>query len=264
MTTMTARRLTIPADWENNAPHLTESARTSLVNSIPKYQQNARTRGVPQLGAGLIYPLEDEDILCDAFAIPDHWPRGYALDVGWNRTAVIWRAKDPDTGKSYFYDEHYRSEGDPQIHAAAIRRRGIWIPGVIDPAARGRKQDDGKKLIMLYRKAIYGEEDLALGIEMLGVAKNAVETGLYDVLMAFQEGMLKVMRHRCQNFMAERRLYRRNEKGVVVKKFDHAMDAGRYNKFSGDTWLKAKPSTTTLARFGDGLSHADGQGWMYA
>jgi hypothetical protein len=38
------------------------------------------------------------------------------------------------------------------------------VPGRIDPAARGRKQDDGKKMLALYRKAIYGEEDLSVGM----------------------------------------------------------------------------------------------------
>jgi hypothetical protein len=41
--------------------------------------------------------------------IPATWPRVYALDVGWNRTAVIWGAKDPGTGRIVLYDEHYRA-----------------------------------------------------------------------------------------------------------------------------------------------------------
>jgi hypothetical protein len=60
--------------------------------------------------------------------------------------------------------------------------------------------------------------------------------------MALQSGLLKVMRGRCPNWLAERRLYRRDEKGQVIKKFDHAMDAGRYNFASGDAWLVAEPA----------------------
>jgi hypothetical protein len=72
------------------------------------------------------------------------------------------------------------------------------------------------------------------------------------MLMAMQSGLFKVMRGRCPNWLAERRLYRRDERGHVIKKFDHAMDAGRYNFASGDAWLVAEPAPVVedpLARF---------------
>jgi hypothetical protein len=264
-------RFIVTADWNNNAPHLTEEAKAELWASIPAYQLDARTKGIPQLGAGVIYPIPEDDILCDAFAIPDHWLRGYGLDVGWNRTAAIWRAKDPDTGTSYFYDEYYRGEADPTVHGAAIRRRGMWIKGRIDPAARGRSQKDGEKLIKQYREAIYGTEDaktglkdLTIGARMLGIAVNAVESGIYEVLMALNEGRLKVMRGRCPNWLAERRLYRRDERGRVIKKNDHAQDAGRYNVASGDGWLVQKPALPPedpITRFIGGAA-SDGLEWM--
>lgn len=236
-------RFVITATWDDNAPHLTHEAREDLYKNIPAYQRDARTRGIPQLGAGVIFPIPEEDILVDAFKIPPHWPRGYGLDVGWNRTAALWRCVDIDSTprKSYFYDEHYSSEQSPTMHAAALLRRGAWIPGRIDPAARGRTQDDGKKLLDTWRKALY-PEDVSEGILKLGIAVNAVESGLYAMLIAFQNGTLKVMRNRCPNWMAERRLYRRDEKGRIIKKNDHAMDAGRYNFFTGDDWLLADPN----------------------
>lgn len=254
-------RFIVMADWANNAPHLTEKAREELFASIPAYQKDARTRGIPQLGAGVIYPIMDEEILVDAFPIPDHWPRGYTLDVGWGVTAAEWRALDPETRISYFYDEHYQRESSPDIHAGAIRRRGLWIPGKIDPAARGRKQDDGKKLLDLYRKAIYGDDDI-LAQQMLSTAVNAVEAGIYAVLMGYQQGTIKIMRGRCPNLLAERRLYRRNERGEIIKKNDHAMDAQRYNIASGDTWLAQKPAVIVedpVTRFATGDA---GLNWM--
>lgn len=257
----------VTADWDNNAPHLSEKARTDLWASIPQYQKDARSKGIPQLGAGVIYPIPDEDILCEPFKIPDAWPRGYGLDVGWNRVAAVWDAWDVDNNTFYRYDEYYIGEQHPDIHGAAIRRRGSWIPGVIDPAARGRTQDDGKKLVTLYRKAIYGEEDISLGIQMLGFANNAVETGIRLEYSSMTGGTLKVFRNRCPNWMAERRVYRRDEHGRVVKKFDHALDAGRYRTASGTGWLKAKPMNPVeddpMAVFKSGMSHGDRRfGWM--
>jgi hypothetical protein len=146
-------------------------------------------------------------------------------------------------GAHHLYDEHYRSETAPEIHAAAIRQRGSWIPGRIDPAARGRAQADGEKLLTLYRRAIYGSEDVSVGIRLLQPANNAVESGLYAMLMALQQGMLKVFRNRCEKWLGERRMYRRDEKGRVVKQFDHALDASRYALCSGDNWLAAVPAS---------------------
>jgi hypothetical protein len=33
--------------------------------------------------------------------IPDSWPRAFGMDVGWNRTAVVWGARDPGSGVIY-------------------------------------------------------------------------------------------------------------------------------------------------------------------
>lgn len=262
-------RVIVTATWEDNAPHLDEKTKTALLASIPAFQRDARTRGVPQLGAGVIYPIPEDELLVDPFAIPDHWPRAFGLDVGWNYTAATWHTYDPDAEPRtvYMYDCYKRSEADPTIHAAAIRKRGLWIPGKIDPAARGRSQADGLKLITTYRKEIFGHDDLAVGVQLLTTANNAVEGGIYDVWMLMNQGLYKVFKHRCADWVAERRLYRRDEKGQIIKKNDHAMDAGRYNISSGFAWFKPKPAPPSagdpLSRFTRGGGATD-LSWMGA
>lgn len=266
-------RFIITADWENNAPHLTPEARKDLFESIPAYQKDARTKGIPQLGAGVIYPIPEDDIVVPDFPVPKHWFRGYGLDVGWNRTAAEFLARNPDDGVSYLCGEYYRGEASPEVHAAAIKGRasiradgsktGPWMPGRIDPAARGRSQADGEKLLKMYRELIYGTEDAQVGKTLLKEANNAVETGIYDVLMALGQGRLKVFKYACRNWLAERRLYRRNEKGQIIKANDHAQDAGRYAFVSGIAWLlqePAPPIVDPIARFAGGSSA--GYGWM--
>ena len=88
--------------WEQ-APHLSPGAREELWKSIPSYQRDARTRGIPQLCSGAIYKFADEDVLVSPFPIPDFWPRCYGLDVGWYKTAAIWGARNPETGVLYLY-----------------------------------------------------------------------------------------------------------------------------------------------------------------
>src|ERR1035438_8772400 len=95
-----------------------------LLASTPIYQRDGRTKGIPQLGAGAIYPLAESEILVPRFEIPAHWPRSYGLDVGWTRTAVVWGAEDPQTKTCYLYHEYSRAQAEPVIHAAGIKAVG--------------------------------------------------------------------------------------------------------------------------------------------
>ena len=215
-------RTVITATWDNS-PHLTQEAKEALWASIPPYQRDARSKGVPQLGSGAIYPVPESDIVCDPFKIPSYWPRSYGLDVGWNRTAAIFQAHDLETDTVYFYSEHYRGQAEPSIHADAIKARaGDWMMGVIDPASRGRGQRDGEQLFTNY---------VQLGLR-ISKAENGVEAGLFDVWQRLSTGRLKVFKT-LQAWLGEYRLYRRDEKGAVVKSNDHLMDATRYLIVSG-------------------------------
>ena len=172
---------------------------------------------MPQLGSGAIYPVPESDIVVPDMPIPTHWPRCYGLDVGWNRTAAVWGAVDKETSTVYLYSEHYRGQAEPVVHAQAIRSRGDWIPGVVDPAARGRGQKDGDQLLTQYQE---------LGLK-LKPAVNAREAGLFAVWQRLSGGKLKVFQS-LSNWLAEFRLYRRDDKGTIVKENDHLMDAIRY------------------------------------
>lgn len=223
--------------WDQ-VPHLSQEQKDALWASIPPFQRDARSKGVPQLGAGAIYPVAETEITCDPFEIPAHWPRVYGLDVGWNRTAAIWLAHDRESQTVYAYAEHYRGQAEPSVHAGAIKARGDWIPGVIDPAARGRGQTDGAQLLTDYRE---------LGLT-LSEADNTVEAGLYQLWERFSGGRLKIFKT-LQNLLAEYRIYRRDEKGKIVKKNDHAMDALRYAVVSGIGIAEVKPVRKTEPEF---------------
>lgn len=221
-------RYLINITWDD-VPHLTEKMKADLLRSYPPYMRDARSKGIPQLGSGAIYPVPESEITVDDFAIPNAWPRAYGLDVGWNWTAAIWGARGQD-GTIYLYSVHKRAQSEPSIHASAIRARGEWIPGVIDPAAKGRNQADGENLLGNYKE---------LGL-ILMPAINSVESGLYDVWEALSTGRIKVFKS-CVPFFHEYRLYRRDDKGRVVKDNDHIMDAFRYLIVSGMDKAMPKP-----------------------
>jgi len=233
----------VMASWDD-VPHLDENAKKELWASIPPYQRDARSKGVPQLGSGAIYPVPETDIVCAPFEIPKHWPRAYGLDVGWNRTAAVWGARDPDTGVTFLFSEYYRGQAEPSINAEAVRSRGAWIPGVIDPASRGRSQTDGQQLFQMY-------QDLGLNLQL---ADNGVSAGLLQVWQMLSTGKLKIF-STLTNLLEEYRLYRRDEKGNVVKQKDHLMDAKRYLVVSGLALACTEPTVTHTAPY-------QPRGWM--
>ncbi len=225
-----AGRWFIQVEWED-CPHLSLEERAALLATIPEWQRDARTKGIPQLGSGAIYPYPESEIFVDVMDIPKHWPRVFGMDVGWNVTAAIWLARDREADRIFAYSEMYSKQEDQHSDTVkAVKQRGAWIPGVIDPASRGRSQKDGIALLDVYR-------DLGLDLQP---ANNAREAGISQVQQLMESGRLKIFKS-CVNFLSEFRKYRRDEKGNVVKKGDHLCDALRYGVLSGIDRMKVQP-----------------------
>lgn len=203
------------AGW-GDVPHITDEMAQETLDGVSVHEHETRRDGMPGLGEGAIYPIKLDDILIEPIQIQPFWKKIYGLDVGWNVTAAVWGAWNTDEDVLYLYSEHYGEKVDPAVNSAAIRARGDWIPGEIDPASRGRSQTDGKKLFDIYQKQ---------GLK-IRKADNAVSAGLTEVEMRLSTGRLKVF-NTLSKFQYEYRLYRR-EKGLVVKKNDHILDAARY------------------------------------
>lgn len=233
-------KFAVQAGWDD-VPHLDETEKAALLSSYAPWQRDARTRGIPMLGSGAIYQVPQSEIIIQPFPIPKHWRRCYGLDVGWNCTATVWLAHDTDTGTVYVVDEYYRGKVEPSVHAAAIHNRGKWQPGVVDPAARGRMQTDGQKLLDMYI-------DLGLDIEK---AENARESGIFAVWELLSQGRLRIF-STCQNLLREYATYRRDKNGNIVKTNDHALDALRYAIVSGLLRAIIEPA-----------DRPDGQQWFY-
>lgn len=222
-------RALVQATWDD-APHLTGDQKGQLWDSIPLHERDARAKGIPSLGSGRIYPISEEIILCEPFEFPRWWPRAYALDVGWNRTAALWGSWDRDSDTVYLYSEYYAGQQPPAVHASAIKARGEWMTGAIDPASAGSNQKDGTKLADEYR---------ALGLHLV-YADNAVEAGIFACHQRMVRGGLKVFTT-CRNWLSEFRIYRRDESGKIVKENDHLMDDTRYLIMTGMRHAATEP-----------------------
>ena len=157
------------------------------------------------------------------FPIPEHWPQAYAQDVGWKATGVVWGAWDREHDIWYVHSIYKRGQTEPAVHAAAIKSRGDWIPGIMDPAANGSSQRDGKKLKDEYEE-LMGDD--------ITNAVNSVEAGIFECYKRMTTGRLKVFKS-CTQWFEEFRIYRRDKRGKVVKENDHLMDPTRYLVMTG-------------------------------
>lgn len=215
-----------------DVPHLSEDRQKQLLAVIPPHLRDCKTKGSPYMGTGAIYPISEDEIKCDAFEIPYYWPRAYALDPSWGRTAVCWGAYNEKEDIWYIYSTYVRGQAEIPIHVEAIKARGDWINGVVDPyASGGGRGKDGEAFLEAYAKH-------GLNLEL---ANNAVEAGLQEVYERLSTGRLKIFSN-LHDFFYEYRMYRRDDKGKVVKKNDDILDCARYLMMSGEGVAEPEPT----------------------
>ena len=68
----------VTATWDD-VPHLSEDQKQDLLESMPPHQRDARTKGIPMLGSGAIYPVLETDITVDDFQLPEQGAHDVAL-----------------------------------------------------------------------------------------------------------------------------------------------------------------------------------------
>jgi len=242
-------RFVIGATWDD-APHLTQADKDALWASIPDFQKDARSKGIPQLGSGAIYPFPESAIRVADFDLPKHWPRAFGLDCALGgTTAAVWGALDRDSSTLYVYSIYKRTGAEIPVHVEAMKARGAWIWGAGDAA--DIVDADRTSFLSLFRKH---------GINVI-LPDKAVETGIQDVYDRLSAGKLKVFAS-CAGWFDEFRLYRRDEKGKVVKTHDHVMDATRYlvRTGLGQARIAPKPKDESTRLVLDRTSQ--GTGWM--
>jgi hypothetical protein len=233
MPEITPSKYLVMAGWDD-VPHLDEKTKRELLESTPEYLRDARSKGIPTLGSGAVFPIKEENIKCDPFPIPAHWPRICGLDFGWDHpTAASWLAWDRDADIVYVYDCYAASKTVIPIHASAIKGRGDWIP-VAWPHDGYQVKDamQGEQLAQQYRNEKVNMIATHAKFEETGVEDErkqslvSVEAGIQEMLNRFQTGRLKVFSTLTEWF-GEYRLYRR-DKGVIVKLIDDRICSTRY------------------------------------
>lgn len=192
----------------DDAEHYSAEERAAIVASYPPHEREARAKGVPMLGSGRIFPISEESITIERFAIPPFFTRIGALDFGWDHpTAAVELAWDRDYDVVYVIGAYRLKEATPIVHASALHPWGANLPWAWPHDGLQHDKGSGEQLAQLYKKE---------GLKMLSEratypdGTNGVEAGLMDMLDRMETGRLKVFSHLTEWFN-EFRLYHRKD-----------------------------------------------------
>jgi phage terminase large subunit-like protein len=205
--------------------HFSAEERARIIASYPPHEREARTKGIPTLGSGRIFPIAEETITCEQRDFPKHWPRIGGMDFGWDHPfAAVELVWDRDSDVVYVARTYRIRESTPIIHASALRPWGKDLPWAWPRDGRREtlegagialaRQYTEQGLNMLFRHAQFEDKSVS------------VEAGIADMLIRMQSGRFKVFKH-LNDWLDEFRLYHRKD-GRVHKEGDDLLSATRY------------------------------------
>lgn len=207
-----------------DAEHFTPEQRKAVIASFPAHEREARAKGIPTMGSGRVFPIEEEFIKVPAFDIPAHWPQLGGIDFGWDHPSAGARiAWDRDSDILYVTQCHRAREQTPVMFASAVKPWGAWLKWAWPHDGLQHDKGSGDQLAMQYK---------AQGLNMLPErctfedGSFGLEAGISEMLDRMQTGRLKVFSH-LNDWFEEFRLYHRKE-GLIVKLNDDLMSATRY------------------------------------
>jgi hypothetical protein len=229
-----------------DAAHYTPEQRAAIIATYPAFEREARTKGIPQLGSGRVFPIDADEITVKAFPIPQHWVQLGAIDFGWDHpSAGVRLAWDRDADCIYVVAAHRAREQTPAMFAAAVRPWGDWLPWAWPHDGLQHDKGSGEQLAAQYRvqglkmhpqRATF--EDGSFG----------VEAGIAEMFDRMQTGRLKVFSH-LNDWFEEFNLYHRKD-GLIVKEGDDLLSATRYGVMMRRIAIVQAKTVTNAVRSG--------------
>lgn len=212
------------ATWDD-APHLTEETKESLLAMYPAWQRDMRTKGLPLMGAGLIYDMSPDSLKIQPIECPDHWWIIDGMDFGFDHPQAhiqLWWDKDEDI--FYLARAWKKSKVLPTAAWSAVKQWAEKVPTAWPMDGLQHEKGSGKQ-----QKSYYESE----GFNMLSDHATwegggvGVEAGIVELYRLMEDGRLKVFSH-LFDFFDEMINYHRDENGKIVKIGEDLLDAVRY------------------------------------
>lgn len=215
----------------DDAEHYTPEQRASIIAAYPEHEREARARGIPIMGSGMVFPIAESMIKVDPFPIPTHWARINAVDFGWDHPAAfVAIAHDRDTDTAYIYDAWKLKNAPVMQQASVIVAKGYNnIPTAWPHDGLQHDKGSGEQLKEQYKKFGVAMLNERAQFEPTPDGKpggNSVEAGVAMMLTRMQARQLRVFSH-LNDWFDEFRMYHRKD-GLIVKEDDDILSATRY------------------------------------
>lgn len=218
------------AGWDD-APHLDREWCRQQLDRYPAHEREARSKGIPMLGEGRIYPVEEDSIKVDPFPIPAHFAQIVGVDFGTDHpAAAVNLAWDRDEDIIYVTAARKERNMDAEQHSQIIKGMGgnfadrtpvAWPHDGVNKE-KGDNSALYKKYVshgvtMLSRSARYSEDKGG------GQPREPVIMEIYERM---RTGRFKVFSN-LGDWFSEFRNYHRKD-GKVVDRMDDLMSATNY------------------------------------
>ena len=214
----------VQATWDD-ALHFSEQDKITKLMAFPEHERDMRSKGIPMMGAGLIFPQSDDMLKVDPFEIPRHWPQIIGIDFGWDHPFAAGKiAWDRDSDTVYVTNEYRESKTVPAVHAMAIKAWGEWVPVSWPHDGLQHEKGTGEQLRDKYVDAglnllPWKATNPPQAGQVEGEGGNSVEASIMEMYERMESGRFKVFSN-CNQFFDEKRMYHRDLNGKIVKQRD--------------------------------------------
>jgi phage terminase large subunit-like protein len=209
----------------DDVQHYTAAEKEAIAASYAPHEREARTKGVPVLGSGRVFPVSEEMITVEHREFPSHWPRIGGLDFGWDHPfGAVELVHDRDADVVYVSRTYRARQTSVIAQCSALRAWGRDLRWVWP--ADGRQETlagAGNPLAEQYRR-----EGLDLWLDHATFEDGgvSVEAGIAEMLTRMETGRLKVFKY-LRDWLDEFAMYHRKD-GKVIKEHDDLLCATRY------------------------------------
>lgn len=213
------------ATWDD-APHLKKEDKERLASSYRAHERQARTSGIPMMGEGAVFPVDDDSIRIDPVKIPGHWARIKGCDFGIDHPAagaeIAW---DRDQDVIYLIDCYRKANEQAPYHAAWLNKSNKFIPVAWPHDGMNREKSGGKTLAQHYRD--HGANMMTKSARYPKARGDATDKGgpqpvepiVDEVLERMMTGRFKAF-STLSDFFEEKRSYHRKDGKIVDRRDD--------------------------------------------
>lgn len=212
------------------AKHMTPEMIASNTSLYDKNMLDARMKGIPYLGSGLIFTTPEHDVSEPTFPLQQHWKYIWGIDFGLDHPfAAVLLGIDMDKDVIHIMTTYRQESALPIQHAAAMKPacagRGGIVPVAWPQDGTQRKEFEGA---LTPTSKIYKAHGLAMLPTHATFADgtNSTWAGILEMRERLGSGRLKVF-NTCPQWFEEYREYHTDKEGKIIKVRDDLMSATR-------------------------------------